>query len=106
MSDQPPTVGPRTEALLAEMTLAEKAALTAGSGFFELRGVARLGLADLRVTDGPNGARGSSFLGSGEAKAVCIPCGAALGATWNPDLVEELGALLGEHHRATVTSNG
>ena len=99
MSDQPPVVGPRTEALLAQMTLDEKAAVTAGSGFFELRGVPRLGLADLHVTDGPNGARGSSFLGSGEAEAVCIPCGTALGATWNPSLVEELGALLGDETR-------
>ena len=50
----------------------------------------------MRVTDGPNGARGSSVLGAGEATAVCIPCGSALGATWNPELIERLGALLGE----------
>ena len=50
----------------------------------------------MRVTDGPNGARGSSILGAGEATAVCIPCGSALGATWNPELIERLGALLGE----------
>ena len=48
------------------------------------------------MTDGPNGARGSSVLGAGEATAVCIPCGSALGATWNPELIERLGALLGE----------
>ena len=50
----------------------------------------------MRVTDGPNGARGSSVLGAGEATAVCIPCGSALGATWNLELIERLGALLGE----------
>ena len=50
----------------------------------------------MRVTDGPNGARGSSVLGAGEATAVCIPCGSALGATWNPELIERLGAVLGE----------
>jgi beta-glucosidase len=31
--------------------------------------------------------------------SACIPCGSALGATWNPALVEELGALVGREAR-------
>jgi beta-glucosidase len=30
---------------------------------------------------------------------VCVPCGAALGATWDVDLLERVGALLGEEAR-------
>jgi beta-glucosidase len=77
----------------------EKARLTAGLNMFTMRGNAGLGIPDLRVTDGPNGARGSSILGSGEARAVCVPSGSALGATWNTELIERIGELLGDETR-------
>ena len=83
-------------ALIADLTLDEKAALTAGRDNWATAAVERAGIPNVRVTDGPNGARGLSVLGAGEATAVCIPCGSALGATWNPELIERLGALLGE----------
>lgn len=89
----------RVEQMLAELTLDEKAAMTAGSAVFSLHGVPRLGLRHLGVTDGPNGARGSSLFGSGDSRAVCIPCGSALGATWDPELVEQLGEMLGDETR-------
>jgi beta-glucosidase len=92
--------GPRTREVLPTLSVEEKAAITAGSGMFNLTGVERLGIPNWLSTDGPNGARGSSLLGSGEARATCIPCGSALGATWNPELVEELGALLGRETRS------
>ncbi len=83
-------------AALAAMTLDEKAAMTAGVDFWNLAGVERLGIPSIRVTDGPNGARGSALFGLGTDTAVCIPCGSALGATWDPDLVERVGVMLGE----------
>jgi beta-glucosidase len=95
-----PTPGEHdVERLLDEMTLDERAALTAGSALFSMTGVERLGIAAPAVTDGPNGARGTALFGLGEETAVCIPCGSALGATWNPDLLERLGALLAEEAR-------
>ena len=84
------------DALIASLTLDEKASLTAGANNWATAAVERAGIPGVRVTDGPNGARGSSVLGAGEATALCIPCGSALGATWNPDLIERLGAALGE----------
>ena len=92
--------GPRTQATLPQLSVEEKAAITAGSGFFHMTGVPRLGIPNWLTTDGPNGARGTSFLGSGDARATCIPCGSALGATWDPELVEELGVLLGRETRS------
>jgi beta-glucosidase len=91
--------GPRTQETLPRLSIEEKAAITAGSGFFSMTGVERLGIPNWSTTDGPNGARGSSFLGSGDSKATCIPCGSALGATWDPELVEELGVMLGAETR-------
>ena len=84
------------DTLIARLTLDEKAALTAGVDFWHLAGVARLGIPSIQVTDGPNGARGSALFGLGDETAVCIPCGSALGATWDPKLVERVGAMLGE----------
>ena len=61
--------------------------------------VERLGIPKVHVTDGPNGARGNALPGMGSDPSACIPCGSALGATWNPALVEELGALVGREAR-------
>src|SRR5262245_31838860 len=82
--------------LVASMTVDEKAAFTAGADFWTLVANARVGIPPIRVTDGPNGARGSALFGLGGETAVCVPCGSALGATWDPGLVERVGAMLGE----------
>ncbi|MCG8591305.1 MAG: glycoside hydrolase family 3 C-terminal domain-containing protein [Proteobacteria bacterium] len=89
----------KRQELLEKLTLDEKALLTAGSGMWSIPGVERLGLPAIHLTDGPSGARGSSLLGVGRAKAVCIPCGSALGASWNPALIERVGAMLGQEAR-------
>ena len=39
--------------------------------------------------------RGLSLPGMGGPTSTCIPCGSALGATWDPALAEQLGALVG-----------
>ena len=46
---------------------------------------AAAGVPALKVTDGPSGARGELFVGG--PPSVWFPCGAALGATWDVDLV-------------------
>ncbi len=83
-------------AAIGAMSLDEKAALTTGADFWNLAAVERLGIPSVQVTDGPNGARGSALFGLGAETAVCIPCGSALGATWDPALIERVGVMLGE----------
>ena len=82
------------QALIAQMTLEEKVSLLAGEDFWHVPGVARLGVARWRVTDGPIGARGAVITG-GEPSAA-FPCGTALAATWDLPLVREVGQSLGE----------
>ncbi len=89
----------RTDDLLAELTTAEKVDLVTGLDMWRTRPIERLGIKSMKVTDGPNGARGDGLLGTGTPTA-CIPAGSALGATWDPSLVERLGALLGDECRA------
>ncbi len=81
--------------LLAEMTLEEQVALLAGADFWTTVPVERLGIPAIKVSDGPNGARGGGSL-IGGVTAACFPVGIALASTWNPALVEQIGAALAE----------
>jgi len=87
----------KIEELLSQMTLEEKVSLLAGSGMWYTTPVERLGIPALKVTDGPNGARGSSF--AGDMTSACFPVGIALAATWNTELVKRVGEALGEEAR-------
>jgi beta-glucosidase len=77
------------------MTLAEQVSLLSGEDFWSLPAIPRLNLPKLRVTDGPNGARGGGSL-IGGVKSAAFPVGIALGATWNPDLLAEIGGALAD----------
>jgi beta-glucosidase len=86
----------RVDKLIADLTLDEKCALAAGVDLWHGPGAARLGVPALKVTDGPSGARGEQWSGRPSAN---FPCGTALGATWNVDLVREVGVRLGVEAR-------
>ena len=68
----------RTRRVLAALTLQDKARLTAGEGMWQVPALPGHGVPELRVTDGPNGARGAALLGAGRVSALCVPCGSAL----------------------------
>lgn len=94
-----PATSPRVDALVAQLTLDEKATLTAGEDLWSTVAIPRVGIPKVRLTDGPNGARGPALPGATPDTSLCVPCGAALGATWDPVLVERLGIALGEEAR-------
>ena len=83
----------RLAQILSDATTEELADSVAGADLWNTPGIARLGVAGLRVTDGPNGARGGRWTGLG---AACFPCGSVLGATWDPALVERVGRAIAE----------
>jgi beta-glucosidase len=91
---------PRIARLLAELSLDEKARLTAGAGFWTTAPVERLGIPAVGLTDGPNGARGMTLPGVGGEPTSCTPSGSALGATWDADLVTRVGALIARDARS------
>lgn len=78
--------------LIRQLTTEEKVFLLSGSDVWRTLAVERVGLPAIKVTDGPNGARGDSSTG---ARAVCLPASICLGATFDTDLVREAGRLLG-----------
>ncbi|HET6317590.1 MAG TPA: glycoside hydrolase family 3 C-terminal domain-containing protein, partial [Chloroflexota bacterium] len=82
---------------VSQLTFAEKTMLTAGVDLWHTAPIDRLGVPSVRMTDGPNGARGGRWSG---ATSACLPCGSALAATWNRDLVRQVGRVLAEEARA------
>jgi beta-glucosidase len=84
--------------LIGRMTLHEKVSLLAGTHMWLTVAVERLGIPSLKMTDGPNGARGAGSATNG-AKATCFPAGVALAATWNVELVERVGEALADEAR-------
>jgi len=87
----------RATTAATDLTLDEQAALTAGCDFWHTAPLERLGIASLRVTDGPVGARGHRW---SVGTSACLPCGSALAATWNRDLIRRVGRLLADEARA------
>jgi beta-glucosidase len=90
--------------LIRQMTLEEKASLCSGLDFWHLKGLERLGIPSIMVTDGPHGLRKqvgvADHVGLNESvPATCFPTASALAATWNRDLVYLVGQALGEECR-------
>jgi beta-glucosidase len=71
-------INEKARSIVAQMTLAEKASLCSGKDFWYLKGIERLGLPEIMVTDGPHGLRKQAAapdqLGiSRNVPAVCFP---------------------------------
>jgi len=78
--------------IVDKLTTEEAVRLLAGAGLWHTAAVERLSIPAIKVSDGPNGVRGSHFFMGTPAK--CIPCATALAATWDTSLIEEVGLKL------------
>ncbi len=98
------------KALVSRMTLEEKAGLCSGDDFWHTKAVERLGIPRTMVSDGPHGLRKQSeaadHLGINDSiEAVCYPAASATAASFDPDMIREMGEALGEscqHERVSV----
>ena len=90
------------DALLAALTLEEKASLTVGRDFFNTQDIPRLGIPAVWLADGPNGLRKNAAAEPAltSVPATCFPSASALGASWDAALVREVGAAIGEEAQA------
>ncbi len=88
----------RVNEVLQAMTLNEKADMLCGDGMWHLRGIERLGLPQIRLTDCGHGIAAT---GQARTAATCFPTAIGQASTWNPELIERLGAALGREVRAT-----
>ena len=81
----------------ASLTLEQKVSLLAGADIWHSVAVPDAGVPAIRVSDGPAGVRGTSWAGPASAS---FPCGTALGATFDRDLVRRVGEALGREARS------
>jgi beta-glucosidase len=91
--------------LLSQLTLEEKASLCLGSGMWHTMPVPRLDLPAVMVADGPHGLRRQPDAGDpvgigGSLPATCFPTASALGSSWDPELVQRVGAAIADEARA------
>lgn len=91
--------------IISQMTLEEKASLCSGLDFWNTKGIERLGIPSIMVTDGPHGLRkqaeGADHLGIyNSIPATCFPSAVGLASTWNKELIKQVGVALGEECQA------
>ncbi len=99
----------RIKELVAQMTLEEKAAMCSGADFWHTEAVERLGIPASMVSDGPHGLRKQEqegdHLGVNDSiKAVCFPAGCGTAASFNRELIRQMGKTLGNECQAEGVS--
>ena len=92
------------EKILSEMSLEDKIALCEGADFWQTRRFEKYGIPSLFMCDGPHGLRkqenGVDMLGINNSReATCFPPAVTTAGSWDPGLVEEIGAAIGEEAR-------
>lgn len=93
------------KAIVKQMTLEEKAGMCSGKDFWHLKGVERLGIPEVMVSDGPHGLRKQAeeadHLGINDSiKAVCFPTACATACSFDRDLLFEMGQRIGDECQA------
>ncbi|KAH8906025.1 glycosyl hydrolase family 3 N terminal domain-containing protein [Coniochaeta sp. PMI_546] len=83
---------------LGQLTQEEKVSLLTASDFWRTKSIPEKNIPAVKTSDGPNGARGGIFVGG--TKAALFPCGISLAATWNKDILYEVGQHLAAETKA------
>ncbi len=86
-------VDKRVDSILSRMTLEEKITYIGGINNFFIRPVPRLGIPELKMSDGPLGVHDYG-------PTTAYAAGIALAASWDTDLARRVGTMMGDDARA------
>ena len=91
--------------VVMQLTLEEKAKLLGGADAWHTAAIERLGIPEITVSDGPHGLRKVEASGditdmSQSNQAVCFPTGACVASTFNRNLAQHMGEVLGNECKA------
>ncbi|MCK5147801.1 glycoside hydrolase family 3 protein, partial [bacterium] len=75
-----------TDSLVSLMTLEEKITFISGYKNFNIKGLKRLGIPQIKMADGPMGVK--------PGKATAFPASICMSATWNPGLIKEMSGAI------------
>ncbi len=89
------------EMILNQMTLEDKIALCSGANFWETKKYETYGIPSLFMCDGPHGLRkqenAADMLGVNNSRpATCFPAEVTTTGSWDPELLGQIGAAIGE----------
>ena len=89
------------EKILNQMTLEDKIALCSGANFWQTKKYEQYGIPSLFMCDGPHGLRKqedtTDMLGVNKSRpATCFPAEVTSAGSWDPELLTEIGAAIGE----------
>ncbi|KAK7416760.1 hypothetical protein QQZ08_011901 [Neonectria magnoliae] len=82
------------KAILSTLTLEEKVTLLAGRDLWHTIPIPSKGVPAVKLSDGPNGARGAAFAGG--TTAACFPAACLVASTFDVTLAKRIGAALAE----------
>lgn len=88
-----PKVNIKVDSLINQMTLEEKISFIGGYNEFFIRGIERLGIPEVRMSDGPVGVRLSQ-------PAVALPANIAIASSFNTNIAKQYGAAIGSEARS------
>ena len=92
------------EKILQQMTTEDKIALCSGENFWETKKYEKYGIPSLFMCDGPHGLRKqedvADMLGVNASRpATCFPAEVTAAGSWDPELLADIGAAIGEEAR-------
>ncbi|WP_303432298.1 glycoside hydrolase family 3 C-terminal domain-containing protein [uncultured Muribaculum sp.] len=103
--DKTKPIEERVEDALSRMTLEEKVRMCHAQSKFSSAGVPRLGIPEIRMSDGPHGVRAEinwndwGYSNWTNDSITAFPALTALAATWNPEMSAIYGKSIGEEAR-------
>ncbi|KAG6850899.1 hypothetical protein H0H93_006725 [Arthromyces matolae] len=89
------------EATLAKLSLPNKIKLLTGLGWWHTEPIPEAGVPSIRLSDGPNGVRGTRFFNG--VPSNCFPASTGLGSSFDIELARQVGEALGEECRTKGT---
>lgn len=81
------------DSLTALMSTEEKISFISGYRNFNIKGLERLGIPQIKMADGPMGIKG-------HGKATAFPASIAMAATWNTELITRIGSAIGKEAKS------
>ena len=87
--------------IINKMTIEEKAMLCVGQDYWNSKGLERLGIPSIKMSDGPHGLRvqktKADNLGINKSEvSTCFPSGATIANSWDKQLAYKMGKTIGE----------
>ena len=91
----------RVKKIMEKMTLEDKIKLCSGASFWESEKMEQYGIHSFFMSDGPHGLRtqkgDADHLGINKSEeSTCFPTACASSASWNPELLREMGEAIAE----------